>query len=513
MASLDEAAIIGMGKSPIPGASPCGADAVEDPQYIAVQGELAKMDRVDLGDPDWYLLQENAVVILQDKSKDVEMAAALTLALFKQNGYAGLAAGLGLATELVTSFWDGLFPSRPKRRKACLESIGDKFTDAGWFSQNQPRPEDADAMARCLDRATALKAALAARMADDPPAMDKFLQGLKERQAPKEPPPSAAPASSAGAAAPSSGGSLAVGEVSDPSSALSAIGAAVKFLREKDLADPMPYAVIRAVRWAKVGLPAEAARRQLEPPETSVVEKLTHQYDNGMWENLLKSAEAAFRSNDPLWLDLQRYVCAAMKALGANYDKARQAVVGATAGLVKRLGDGLFDLQFRSSLPLCSGETKLWVQSEVAPPQRASGGGETNGKLTEAWEKAQQLAGSGQVQEAMELLQAGLDGSGQRRDRYLWRLRMAQLCCDASRFAMAASLVELCCQESGRFCIDEWEPRLAAEAAGVLYRARRALMLADKQPEPAMVQAVRESYAKLCQLDPMAALSAEPPGK
>jgi type VI secretion system protein VasJ len=133
--------------------------------------------------------------------------------------------------------------------------------------------------------------------------------------------------------------------------------------------------------------------------------------------------------------------------------------------------------------------------------------------LTEAWEKAQQLAGSGQVQGAMELLQAGLDGSGQRRDRYLWRLRMAQLCCDASRFALAASLVELCCQESGRFCIDEWEPRLAAEAAGVLYRARRALMLADKQPEAAVVQAVRESYARLCQLDPMAALSAEPPGK
>jgi type VI secretion system protein VasJ len=302
--------------------------------------------------------------------------------------------------------------------------------------------------------------------------------------------------------------------VSDPSSALSAIGAAVKFLRDKDMTDPRAYAVIRAVRWSTVGLPPEETRRQLEPPETELVKTLTGQLADQAWERLLKNAEAAFRSNDPLWLDLQRYACAAMKALGANYDKARQAVIGATAGLVKRLGDGLFDLQFRGGMALCSGETKLWVQSEVAPPQRAGGGGgESNAKLTEAWEKAQQLAGSGQVQEAMELLQAGLDGSGQRRDRYLWRLRMAELCCDASRFAMAASLVELCCQESGRFCIDEWEPRLAAEAAGVLYRARRALMLVDKQPEPAMVQAVRESYAKLCQLDPMAALSAEPPGK
>jgi type VI secretion system ImpA/VasJ family protein len=265
-----------------------------------------------------------------------------------------------------------------------------------------------------------------------------------------------------------------------------------------------------------MGLPAtEAAKTQIEPPEASTVEALAHQMNNGLWDHLLKGAEGAFRSNDPLWLDLQRYVCAAMTGLGPQYDAARATVMGLTGALVKRLGDGVFELRFRNGEALCNGETKMWIESEVAPAQPGGGGGVSagDGRLAEASEKAKKLAASGKLKEAVAELQDGLATCAQRRDRFLWRLRIAQLCHDAQRFRLAAPLLEECYEEVRRYHIDEWEPSLTVAVAQTLYRCRKALTASSKEPGPEALQGVRESFAWLCQLDPLAALAAEPSGK
>jgi len=243
---------------------------------------------------------------------------------------------------------------------------------------------------------------------------------------------------------------------------------------------------------------------------------LTHQYGNGLWEHLLKNAESAFRSNDPLWLDLQRYVCAAMAGLGSTFDKAREAVMAQTAGLVSRLGDGLFELRFRNGTPLCSGETKMWIEADVAPAKGGTEGaavGTTDGKLAEASEKARKLAGSGKLKEALKELHDGLKTCTQRRDRFLWRLRIAQLCYEGQRLQLAAPLLEECHDEITRHHIDEWEPSLAVAVAQTLYRCRKSLTMSQKAPTPETLQCVRDSFAWLCQLDPLAALAAEPSGK
>ena len=65
----------------------------------------------------------------------------------------------------------------------------------------------------------------------------------------------------------------------------------------------------------------------------------------------LTPRQAFFRAADPLWLDLQRYVCAALRGLGATHEKAYEVVVTETAGLVRRLGEGMFDLKFKTGQP------------------------------------------------------------------------------------------------------------------------------------------------------------------
>lgn len=531
MASFDEASVINLGKNPIPGGEPCGIDAADDEQYIAVDAEMTGVDRIETDEPDWYSIEQNAINLLNTKSKDVEMAAALGHALFKRYSYAGLSAALALFTELTTNFWDNLYPGRPRRRKARMETLCDRFTEQGWFRDNQPKPNDFDALDTCVARAEELKAALTEKMPDDPPELDKFIRGLKEHAA-KRPKPAAAPAAPAEGAAPAGGAPAAAapagggatfqaGEVADVSGALNAIRGAATFLRKADAADPIPYAIVRLLKWSKVSLPtSDAAKFEIPPPEATTIDALTHQHTNQMWDHLLNSAEAAFRANDPLWLDLQRYACVAMGGLGSKFDKARETIMSLTGALVQRLGDGIFELRFRGGTPLCSGETKMWIETELASGGDGGGGGgggasvgSDNGKLAEASTKAKQLAGKGKLKEALKELQEGLATCVQQRDRFLWRLRIAQLCFDAQRFSLAAPLLEECFEEVKRYHIDQWEPNLAVGVAQTLYRCRKSLIAAEKQPPQEAVQGVRDSFAWLCQLDPLAALAAEPSGK
>jgi len=372
MPSLDINALLELARTPIPGGSPCGEEIGDHVDYIFIANELDKIGRIDLGgDPDWFQIELKAQALLREKSKDLDVAVAYGLALFKTYRYAGLDAALGLFTELLNTFWEGLFPERPRRRKSLIESFADRFTEAGWFRENVPAEGDFDPLSSAVERAKTLRDVLAARLPDDKPQLDKFIRSLSDLAALKPQPqqapgPAASPAGGAGSA-----GAFVAGEVADTGSATSAILSAVTFLRKADPTDALPYAVLRMMRWSKVSLPAsDAAKSEIEPPEKTLIETLAHQFSQGMWENLLKNAEAAFRANDPLWLDLQRYVCTAMANLGAAYERARKVVMGLTAMLVQQLGPGVFDLRFRGGMPLCSGETRLWIESEAGAAGR-----------------------------------------------------------------------------------------------------------------------------------------------
>ena len=157
------------------------------------------------------------------------------------------------------------------------------------------------------------------------------------------------------------------------------------------------------------------------------------------------------------------------------------------------------------------------LESEVNAAQVGGGGGgggsAGNGQLDEATAKARKLAGGGKLKEGLRELQEGLATCTQRRDRFMWRLRIAQLCFEAKKLQLSASLLEDCAGEIRRYHIDEWEPVLAVDVAQTLYKCRKTLTLADKAPAPEALQSVRDSFTWLCQLDPLAALAAEPSGQ
>ena len=159
MPKLDEAPIIELGKNAIPGGDACGVDAGDDEAYINATAEFTKHGRIESDEPEWFQMEQDCTAVLREKSKDVEIACVLGHALFKRCRYEGLAAALGLMTEMVKNFWDGMFPPRPRRRKARIETLADVFTEGLWFRENQPKPDDFDSLDLCLTRAEELKTA------------------------------------------------------------------------------------------------------------------------------------------------------------------------------------------------------------------------------------------------------------------------------------------------------------------------------------------------------------------
>jgi type VI secretion system protein ImpA len=103
--------------APIPGDAPAGADLRYAPTYAQLTEPRREDDDAPQGD--WKRARkvaEHDVVVrvatdaLATKSKDLMIAAWLTEALTRREGFAGLAYGLDLLRGLIDKYWDTLFP-------------------------------------------------------------------------------------------------------------------------------------------------------------------------------------------------------------------------------------------------------------------------------------------------------------------------------------------------------------------------------------------------------------------
>jgi type VI secretion system protein ImpA len=102
---------------PISGTSPAGADLRYDPLYDKIKDARLEDDGGPLGDwerprkaADFGLVAKLAGDALASRSKDLQLAAWLTEAQLRREGFAGLRDGLELMGGLLREFWDDLYP-------------------------------------------------------------------------------------------------------------------------------------------------------------------------------------------------------------------------------------------------------------------------------------------------------------------------------------------------------------------------------------------------------------------
>ena len=110
---------------PIPGPSPVGSDLRRDvtpnsPYFKlkTARSQASALERAGASDPDaaaqsvvqWRTIQELAVQVLREKSKDLQVCAWLIESLVRSKGFPGLRDGFRLARELCEQHWDALHP-------------------------------------------------------------------------------------------------------------------------------------------------------------------------------------------------------------------------------------------------------------------------------------------------------------------------------------------------------------------------------------------------------------------
>src|SRR5512140_374973 len=121
---------------PIGEDAPGGASLRYQPIYEQIKQARLEEDELPSGDwsrerktADYALVARLASDALAKRSKDLQIAAWLTEALLKREGFGGLAIGLRLLASLVSDFWDHLYPELDEDgdvecRAAPLEWVG-----------------------------------------------------------------------------------------------------------------------------------------------------------------------------------------------------------------------------------------------------------------------------------------------------------------------------------------------------------------------------------------------------
>ncbi|MDH3496975.1 MAG: type VI secretion system protein TssA [Gemmatimonadota bacterium] len=121
---------------PIAGPNPCGANFRYEPVYDQIKEARREEDEVPQGEwerarkvADFPKVVKLAGEVLATKSKDLQIAAWLTEALLRTEGFGGLNHGLELLTALLEQFWDHLYPEvddgDASFRAAPLQWVGD----------------------------------------------------------------------------------------------------------------------------------------------------------------------------------------------------------------------------------------------------------------------------------------------------------------------------------------------------------------------------------------------------
>jgi len=122
----------------LPGDRPGGVDLRYDPVYDKIKEARREDDDAPQGEwaterktADWPQVIKLASDALATKSKDLQLAAWLTEAMLRREGFAGLRGGLELIDGLLEQHWDHLYPEiddgDAEMRVAPLEWIGLKL--------------------------------------------------------------------------------------------------------------------------------------------------------------------------------------------------------------------------------------------------------------------------------------------------------------------------------------------------------------------------------------------------
>ncbi|CCO24151.1 type VI secretion system protein TssA [Maridesulfovibrio hydrothermalis] len=516
--------LLDLGKKPVSEASPAGADARYEPEYDELQQEVDKLTSVTAGGViDWKHVVKLCSVILFKKSKDIKVASYLGVGLINLKGVEGLSAGAQILSDLVSNYWDTMYPAK-KRMRGRFNAVSwwsDKAEEfLGSYEGEDLTQETVDLLVRRIKK---LDEALADK-SEDAPVLNSLIgyadrlpvqaaaepspvQGLDEKASPEpsdvqaETPTGDAASTSvpSSPASPAQAGSAAV--LSSPvgninshedylkelNSGLTGLSGVADYLLANDIAGAPGYRLRRISAWLPVSSPppSENGKTMIPPPDSSVKESIVRQLENRDFAGAIQAAESRV-GQYLFWLDLSRLTVDGLDGLGGDYLEAKYGLELETVMFVKRMS-GLESMTFADGTPFADSKTKAWLRSLDHEKTSGLGSGVEQDSVSEkVYADAVKLVKNKKIFDAVTLLHGSLKSSPSGRERFLLRLGMVRLLSDVGQSALAHVHVEEVLGQIKKFGLEEWAPDLALNGLMTVYEALiseggdEAVVLAEK---------------------------------
>jgi len=542
VSSADDHVLTAIGIDPVTDSSPCGENIRYEAVFEGLEAELAKQESLSSEVVDWKHVSELSSNILKNSSKDILVGAYLTQSLLITEGYSGLAVGLKILNDMVDKHWDCLFPPA-KRMRARATAITWLAERAGaYIADKVPKAADAEAVVDAAKYIRTLDTLLAEKMGDAAPVVADLSRPLKnyKQSADAEMAHAAAPAAETAPAAQDQVATDApaapvatstarakpakttaavaeVGEIASDNDAKKILKQTQDTIRSvsnywagKKLSDAKAYRIARVANWMLIEAapPANEGITQVMPPAADRIKNFESQISKAEYSAVLPELEKTL-ARAPFWIDGQNMVVNVLRAMGGEYEKAANAVIGELRHLLHRIPE-ILELSFSDQTPFVADQTKMWLESEVLTSASTSSTSSSASGGSNAWDDAlvaaRKKSASGDKEAAMKIFNDGIASASQIRDKFYWRCALAELLLQTGEAAASSNLLKPMTEQVEDCRLAEWEPDLLSKIYKLLYQSYRKQQ-GKKKEDSAMNELVDSAYVMLCWFDPVTALT------
>jgi len=511
------------GAVPIIGDLPAGPSLRYEPDFEAIEAEVRRVESEGPNAVRWQQVAPDAIAFLQNRSKDLLVAAYGSFALWRQEGVRGVAVGLTIIDGMIEAHWAGLTPPRERARVAALEWVVGRLAPA--MEALTPGPADAAPLEAAYEALRRSEERLATLLQKEQVALGDLLRPLRRhveefrRIAEEERRKREAEAAAAEARRVAAEAAAAEAARRAEQEALEAEARAAAAQEEAAAVERETGAALATLGGAGASTP-EAQLAAVAAALLTLSQSRLAQGDRGFETNLLVATAAllrlsvlrreAGRSALPAPpREIPPHASAAAAQLGAAphslpawrlldaeaVEPAAALPLRAATRTLLALEPDLVRAVGADGMAMTDEATQEWVAAEVAPPVSI----ET--PLSTARAQAQALLASGQAERALAILAAGGRGAPAGREKFSWQLAQAEIALAAEMPSLALPLLRYLDAEAQRHSLDQWEPDLAAAMLSLQCRVLAAPSSAGLIGADIRRADYAQAHDRLCRVD------------
>jgi hypothetical protein len=270
--------------------------------------------------------------------------------------------------------------------------------------------------------------------------------------------------------------------------------------------------MMRGLRWGDLrAAAAQSDGAMLEAPPTEIRQQIKRLSMAEKWKELLDTSEAVMALPcSRAWLDLQRFVVEACRALGGDYDAISVAIRSELRSLLRDVPH-LLDATLMDDTPAANSKTRDWLREILAEP----GGGPSpppaipldeppalrwQKPLVDSMVLAKEAVRTGQPDRAIEIMNQELSRQRSARGRFQRRLQFVEICVAAGKDAIVQPMLDDLIATIDAHKLEEWEDKSYMAAAIItIMRASKKIQADAKEKQ--------KFFERICRLDPAQGLN------